>query len=127
VSAVPQAFFSEGKTVQFGENNHAQVGAGEPDLFGGFESVDPGHAEIEKDKIGLVQGCELHSILAVTGRCNDLKAARKFQVVADGAQRRRRIVSDQNADFSWRVHLFTAGARLTFINDAWHAQEGVLE
>ena len=109
VSAVPHAFFCEGKTTQFGKNNHAHVRAGEPNLFGGFQSVHPGHAEIEKDKIGFIQGCQLHSVLAVTCCSYDLKTTGKFEVVTDGAQRGRRIVSNQNADFGGCVHPFTPG------------------
>jgi len=107
VSAAPLTFIRQGKSVQFGEDDHAHVRTGKADLLGGFEAVDARHAEIEQGQIGLVERRELDGILAVTGRSDDLKGARKLQVVTNGTQRRWGIISDENADFFQCVHHFS--------------------
>lgn len=118
MSTAAHTFFREGKAVQFGEDDYAQVRAGEADLLGCFEAIDPGHAEIQQNKIGLVECRELHGILAVAGRSDDLKSARKLKVVTDETQRRRRIVSNQDTDLLLFAHQLTQAAPLTFVNDA---------
>jgi hypothetical protein len=106
VRTVAEAFVGKREAVEFGEDDQAQARAGETDSLGSFETVDPGHAEIEEYQIRLVHGRELDRVQAVTGGTDDLKATGEFEVVADGTESRWRIVSDENANFRQR-HCFS--------------------
>lgn len=87
VGAVATAFVGDRKAIEFGKDDHAQVGTGEADLLGSLQSVHPRHAEIEEHQIRLVDGCKLYSIQAVTGGTYDLKSAGEFKVVTDRPKR----------------------------------------
>jgi hypothetical protein len=78
IGAVATTFVSKRKAIEFREDDHPQVWTGEADLLCSLQSIDPRHAEIEKDQIRLVDGCELYSIQAVTGFPHDLKPSGKF-------------------------------------------------
>ena len=99
VRAVAETFIGQRKAIEFGKNDHAQVWAGEADLLCSLQPVDPRHAEIEENQIGLVDGRELNRVQAVTGGPDDLKTTSKFEVVADGAESGGRIVGDQDTNF----------------------------
>jgi len=83
VGAVAPALVGERKPMELGKDDHAQVRAGEADLLCSLQPVDPRHAEIEKDKVRLPERGEMHRVLAVTGRANDLKTTRELEIVAD--------------------------------------------
>src|SRR5271170_2173873 len=97
VRAVAKTFIGQREAIEFGKDNHAQVRAGEADLLCSLQPVDPRHAEIEENQIGLVDGRELNRVQAITGGTNDLKASGEFEVVADGLEGRGGIVGDENA------------------------------
>jgi hypothetical protein len=78
IGAVAATFVGKRKAIEFREDDHPQVWAGEADLLCSLQPVDPRHAEIEKDQIRLVNGCKLYSIQAVTGCPYDLKPSGEF-------------------------------------------------
>jgi hypothetical protein len=96
IGAMAATLVGEREPVKFGEDDHAQVRAGEADLLCSLQPVDPRHAEIEEDKVRPPERGEMYRVLAVTGRADDLKAPRKLKILADGAQSGGRIVSDQD-------------------------------
>lgn len=98
VGTVAAAFIGNGQTVELRKDDHPQVRTGEADLLCSLQSVDPRHAEIKKDKIGLALRCELHRVQAVTGCPDDLKPTGEFQVVTHRAKRCGGIVG--NKDFN---------------------------
>ena len=104
IGAVAATLVGEGKPVKFGEDDHAQVRAGEADLLCSLQPVDPRHAEIEENKVRLPERGEMYRVLAVTGRSNDLKAPSKLEILADGAQGGGRIVSDQDPNGIHKGH-----------------------
>jgi hypothetical protein len=104
VGAVATTFIGQRKAVQFGKNNDAQVGIREPDALGRFQTIDAGHAEIQENQIGLMKGHELNGVEAVTGGAHDFKAASEFEVIADRAKSRRRVVCDKDANQFGRGH-----------------------
>jgi len=107
VCAVAATFVPERQAIQFGKNDHPQVGAGEADLLCSLQPIDPRHAEIEENQVGLFEGRELYSIYAVTGGPNDLKASSKFEIIADGAKSSWRIIGNENSNRPGKMHHFS--------------------
>ena len=107
IGAMAATLVGKRKAIEFRKNDHPQVRTGEADLLSGLQSVDPRHAEIEKDKVRLTSGCELHCILAVASSPHDLKTAGEFEVITHRAKRCGGIVGDQDANTFRRVmHAF---------------------
>lgn len=104
VGAVAETFVGQREAIEFGENDHPRVWAGEADLLGGLQPIDPRHAEIEENQIGLVDGHELNCVQAVTGGPHDLKPTGKFEVIANGTKGRGRIVGDENSNAFGSAH-----------------------
>jgi hypothetical protein len=98
VGAVAPTLVGKREALKFGKDNHAQVRAGEADLLCSLQPIDPRHAEIEKDKVRLVGGCELNRVQAVTSSPHDLKTAGEFQVITDRTKRCGGIVGYKNAN-----------------------------
>src|ERR1700739_5050614 len=109
VRTVAETLVGKKEAVEFGEDDQAQARTGETDSLGSFETVDPGHAEIEEYQIGLVHGRELDRVEAVAGGTEGLKHTGEFEVVADGTKSRWGIVRDENANFGQR-HCFSEWA-----------------
>jgi hypothetical protein len=98
VRAVAAAFVGKRETIKFRKDDHPQVRTGEADLLCSLQPVNPRHAEIEENQIGLVDGCKVYSMQAVTGGPNDLKPSGEFEIVPHGAKRRGGIVGNKNAN-----------------------------
>lgn len=98
VGTVAAALVGKREAVKFGKDDHPQVRTGEADLLCSLQPVNPRHAEIEENQIGLVDGCKVYSMQAVTGGPNDLKPSGKFEIVPHGAKGRGGIVGNKNAN-----------------------------
>ena len=98
IRAVAAAFVGKREAVEFRKDDHPQVRTGEADLLCSLQPVNPRHAEIEENQIGLVDGCKVYSMQAVTGGPNDLKPSGEFEIVPHGAKRRGGIVGNKNAN-----------------------------
>jgi hypothetical protein len=94
VRAVAATLVGDRKAIELGKDDHPQVRTGEADLLGSLQSVHPRHAEIEKNQIGLADGCELNRIQAVTGGTYDLKPAGEFEVITHRTKRCGGIVGN---------------------------------
>jgi hypothetical protein len=98
VGTVAAALVGKREAVEFRKDDHPQVRTGEADLLCSLQPVNPRHAEIEENQIGLVDGCKVYSMQAVTGGPNDLKPSGEFEIVPHGAKRRGGIVGNKNAN-----------------------------
>jgi hypothetical protein len=92
------AFVCERKAVELGEDDDAQSGKRLAELPGGFQAVQPRHAEIEQGEIGLMAFGQSDGVHAVLGSANHLEASGEFEIFTDGAQCGWRVVRNQDAD-----------------------------
>lgn len=104
IGAAAAAFVGKRKAVELGEDDHAQVWAGEADLLESLQPIDPRHAEIEENQVRFFCRSDLHRILAITGGTNDLKPPSKFEVITNRPKSRRRIIGNENANRRVRKH-----------------------
>ncbi len=91
-----------------GERREARIGGGEDDQRAGpapprerldhVEAVEPGHFDIEEDRVGPQRGAMRDHFVAVPERADELDAGNARDHVAQPLERERFVVAQEHAD-----------------------------